>query len=398
MTGASCMSLFAIATFSPALLILAAILWGGVWAWLAAGFVTFLAFSLDRLTPEQIENTDPQAEFPAGTPLLIALGLAHIGLLAAGIWAVAGESGLTMTERGLIAAAISLFFGQISHPVAHELIHRSRRSLRFLGQLVYTTMLFGHHASAHLKVHHAHVGSRADPNSAPLGEGFYSFALRAWPQGFMAGLRAENRLRKGRSVWRHPYVFYLAGATLVAAGSLMLAGVPGLSALVVITLYAQLQILMSDYIQHYGLQRQVLADGRLEPVGPQHSWNAPHWFTSAMSLNAPRHSDHHVTPRRPYPALQLDEDKMPCLPYSLPIMAGIALVPPVWRRVMDPRCARWLPVWIDRAPVDARNIPPAVVAHAKPAGTTGAVLPDFAHAKDTPPPVPDPQRGNRQRR
>lgn len=391
------MVLFTLATFSPALLILAAILWGGIWAWFAAGFVTLLAFSLDRLTPEQLENADPLAEFPAGTPLLVTLGLTHMALLAAGIWAVGGDSGLTPIERGLIAAAISLFFGQISHPVAHELIHRSNRTLRALGKLIYTSMLFGHHASAHLKVHHVSVGSRADPNSAPLGEGFYSFALRAWPQGFMAGLRAETRLRKGRAIWRHPYVFYLTGAALVMSGAVMMAGVPGLSALIIINLYAQLQILMADYIQHYGLQRQMLADGRLEPVGPQHSWNAPHWFTSAMSLNAPRHSDHHVTPRRPYPALQLDEDKMPCLPYSLPIMAGIALAPPIWRRVMDPRCIRWLPLWIDQPAPDARNIPPAVLAHAKPGGADGPVLPEFAHAKDRSHLSSDPRRRDRDR-
>jgi alkane 1-monooxygenase len=32
---------------------------------------------------------------------------------------------------------------------------------------------------------------------------------------------------------------------------------------------------------------------------------------------------------------------MPKLPYSLPIMAVIALVPPLWRRVMDRRVAQW---------------------------------------------------------
>lgn len=391
------MMLFALATLSPAILILAAILWGGLWAWLAAGFVTFIAFSLDRLTPEQIGNADPQAEFPASATLLVAMAMAHLTLLAIGIPALGGEGGLTGLERGLIAIAISLFFGQISHPVAHELIHRTGRPLRLLGQVIYTSMLFGHHASAHLRVHHVHVGSKADPNSAPLGEGFYSFAVRAWPQGFLAGWRAENRLRRGHAPWRHPYPLYVSGAALTILAAFTVAGVPGLSALIMINLYAQLQILMSDYIQHYGLQRQALADGRLEPVGPQHSWNAPHWFTSAMSLNAPRHSDHHVAPRRPYPALQLDEDKMPCLPYSLPVMAGIALIPPIWRRIMDPRCARWLPVWIDRSPADTRNIPPAVVAHAKPGGTIGPALPDFAHAKAPLDHLRDPDRNNRRR-
>jgi alkane 1-monooxygenase len=85
----------------------------------------------------------------------------------------------------------------------------------------------------------------------------------------------------------------------------------------------------------------MLDDDKLEPVGPQHSWNTPHRFSGAMMLNAPRHSDHHTHPSKPYPALQLLEDKMPMLPYSLPMMAVIALMPPLWRRVMDPRVAHW---------------------------------------------------------
>ncbi len=393
------MILFALATLSPVLLILVAIGWGGIWAWIAVASVTILAFSLDRLTPEEIENVQPDMEFPASEPLLVLLGALHLSLLFAAVWAVGGDSGLPLLDRGLIGAATALYFGQISHPVGHELIHRPARALRLLGQVVYTSMLFGHHASAHLRVHHVNVGSAADPNSARLGEGFYGFALRAWPAGFIAGLRAENRLRRGRTAWRHPYFWYIVGALGFMGIAFGLAGVPGISALVLIGVYAQLQILMSDYVQHYGLQRHPMADGRLEPIGPQHSWNAPHWFTSAMSLNAPRHSDHHVSPSRPFPALQLDEDKMPCLPYSLPVMAGIALIPPLWRRVMDPRCVKWLPVWIERTETDTRNISPAVLSHAKSGGMALDDLASLAHVPDRTPSLPDTQqRGSPRRR
>lgn len=392
------MILFALATISPAVLILTAAFWGGFWAWLAAGFVTVIAFSLDRLTPEEIENADPAAEFPGSTYLLVALGLMHLALLPVSVWAVGGDSALNMVERGLIALSASMLFGQISHPVAHELIHKSPRALRVLGQVIYTSMLFGHHASAHLRVHHVNVGSSADPNSARLGEGFYGFAIRAWPEGFRAGLRAENRLRQGHAPWRHPYILYLSGAAAISVGCYSLAGIPGLSALLMINLYAQLQILMSDYVQHYGLRRHQLADGSLEPVGPQHSWNAPHWFTSAMTLNAPRHSDHHTAPSRPYPALQLDEEKMPCLPFSLPVMAGIALVPPFWRQVMDHRCARWQPVWRERQDPTARDISPAVLARAKYGSLHSGVLPELNHEEIHSDPVPDRQRDAAPRR
>ena len=60
-----------------------------------------------------------------------------------------------------------------------------------------------------------------------------------------------------------------------------------------------------------------------------------------MMLNAPRHADHHVHPARPYPELRLSPDgRAPLLPYSLPVMATLALVPPLWHKVMDKRLSR----------------------------------------------------------
>ena len=109
-----------------------------------------------------------------------------------------------------------------------------------------------------------------------------------------------------------------------------------------LSLHAQSQLLLSDYVQHYGLLRARLPDGRLEPVGDRHSWNAPHWFSGALMPNAPRHPDHHAHPSRPYPALRLpDPGTAPHLPYALPVCGMAALVPPLWRRMMDPHLQRW---------------------------------------------------------
>jgi alkane 1-monooxygenase len=79
-----------------------------------------------------------------------------------------------------------------------------------------------------------------------------------------------------------------------------------------------------------------LADGSYAPLTNRHSWNSPHWFSSLMMVNASRHSDHHAHPGRVYPALQLTDD-MPRLPYSLPAMGIVALIPPLWFKLMDKR-------------------------------------------------------------
>ncbi|MEB8389150.1 alkane 1-monooxygenase [Rhodobacteraceae bacterium KMM 6894] len=337
------MILFATATLTPAALIALAALWGGAWPALALGYMTVLVFALDRLVAHSIDNADPEAEFPGAQSLLVTLGLGHFALLGLSLWAVGGHAGLGTASQVMLGIAAGLVFGQIGHPVAHELIHRPSRALRLLGRLIYTSLLVGHHASAHLRVHHVHVASDGDPSTARLGEGFYRFVLRAGIGAFRAGFRAESDLlrRGGKSWLSHPYILYVGGGLAFVLVAYVLAGAGGVAAYLAMCVYAQMQILMSDYVQHYGLRRKTRPDGRLEPVGPRHSWNAPHWYSAALTLNAPRHSDHHVTPLRSYPALQLVPDQMPFLPYPLPMMAALSLVPVLWRLVMDHRARQW---------------------------------------------------------
>ena len=84
----------------------------------------------------------------------------------------------------------------------------------------------------------------------------------------------------------------------------------------------------------------LLDNGRYEPVGPHHSWNAPRGFSSYLMLNAPAHSEHHMHPDRPYERLD-PQAQVPTLPFSMPVMAMVAMIPSVWRRVMNPRVRRW---------------------------------------------------------
>jgi alkane 1-monooxygenase len=138
----------------------------------------------------------------------------------------------------------------------------------------------------------------------------------------------------------NPYAIYLGGAALALVTVLLLFGLDGLLAYLLLCAHAQLQLLLSDYVQHYGLLRQELPTGALEPAGPQHSWDAPHVFSGMMMLNAPRHADHHAHPARPYPELGLNPvTETPRLPHSLPVMATIALIPRLWHRIMDRRLA-----------------------------------------------------------
>ena len=371
------MTRFAVATLTPFFLIAWAVIVGGAWVWLALVYLTGIIFLLDHFGAEAARQMSDEVEFPASEWLLTALVLLHFTLLGLLLCSTLPAAGLDPGARIGVAIAIGLAWGQISHPTAHELIHARRPAARRLGRAIYTSLLAGHHASAHLRLHHVHVGTARDPNTPKRGEGFYRYAVRASRDAFLGGLREESRVHRG--AWlTHPYAFYIGGGLGLLLAVYALAGPAGAVTLFAVALHAQVQMLMSDYVQHYGLERQILPDGLPEPVGPQHAWNAPHFGSSALMLNATRHSHHHIDPRTPFPALDLNEQTMPMLPRPLPVMAALALCPPLWRNTMDPLCARWRHRdWHPRK--TAEKVQPV----RKQAGLTGQALPQSRHGYRT---------------
>ena len=91
-----------------------------------------------------------------------------------------------------------------------------------------------------------------------------------------------------------------------------------------------------NYLEHYGLERDEVKPGRFRRVEPIHSWSSPHRLTGWMLFGLPRHADHHARASRHYPILRHFEEA-PQLPLGYSGMILVALVPPVWRAVMDHR-------------------------------------------------------------
>jgi len=354
-------ALFAIATLAPLLPLVLGLLLGGWWVVAAALSMTVVVGGLDLLVRIALPATPEEVEFPAGPTLSVAIGVAQLGLICLAVACLAGP-GLTFAGKAVLLYTSTLWIGQVGNSNAHELIHRPQTWLRRFGTLLFVSVLYGHHASAHPKVHHRHVATPNDPATARLGESVYAYFPRAWIGGFRAGRAAERRLlesRYGAAWWKHdPYLFYAGGAVVFPAAALILFGPAGLLWYIVLSALSQMQLLISDYVQHYGLTRSIRDDGKPEPVGPAHSWNAPHWYSGAMMLQAPRHSDHHAHPARPFNHLSLPpKSEAPRLPYSLPIMGAIAMLPTLWRRVMDRRANRW------RTPLEPPTHPKALNEH-----------------------------------
>ncbi len=321
---------------------------GGSWAFVTLFYLTIFAFLADEslMASTDVNRHPGRVESLLADSVPVILGFAHLALLPIAILTVS-HGALGTGEKVMIFLAFGLFFGTISTANAHELIHRPDTIRHTLGKWIFTSLLFGHHTSAHLIVHHRHAATPNDPNSARLNEGVYRFFFRAWRGSFRAGLDGEiarlSYAGRGASHFANPYFFYCTGALVFLALSVALAGWFGLIIYVGFAGLAQTQLLLSDYVQHYGLERRILPSGKYEPVSIYHSWNAPHVFSSALMLNAPKHSDHHAHPTIRYSDLRSRASEgAPVLPYSLPVMSCLALSPKIWKRVMNPKVADWV--------------------------------------------------------
>ncbi|MDN5787205.1 alkane 1-monooxygenase [Pseudorhodobacter sp.] len=332
--------IFAVAALVPYVLILLGVTFGGFWSIAVLFYMAVLTAIMDQILRLAAPNSAEGSEFPAADGVLVLIACMHFTAFPLVVWAIAGNSGFATWEHVVLAIGAGQWFGQVANPCAHELIHRGNRGLYWLGVAIYASMLFGHHASAHRLVHHRFAATLDDPNTAREGESYYRFWLRAWVGSYMAGLRAETARRQGKGL--HPYAVYAAISVFCLCFGYVIGGWGGVLAWMALAIFGHSQLLLADYVQHYGLLRKTRSNGTPEPVSERHSWNAPHWFTSTLSLNAPRHSDHHAHPSRAYPALSLPEKgAAPYLPLPLAMCCNIALVPRLWYRVIAKPLNRW---------------------------------------------------------
>ncbi len=247
----------------------------------------------------------------------------------------------TLTELVGFTVSTGVSSGILGINVAHELIHRvNHRFEPLLGKIMLITVFYAHWGQEHVVGHHRYVATPEDPATARLGESYYAF----WPRTVIGGFKkawefAAARMEKqGRPVWHpgNPIVVLLVvqAALLVFVG--LFYGLPAAVFLVAQGIIAFSLLEIVNYIEHYGLSRQQIGNGRYEPVKPRHSWNSSNWLTNRFLFNLQRHSDHHYKPGRRYQLLR-HHDEGPQLPTGYAGMVVLAAIPPLWRYVVDRR-------------------------------------------------------------
>jgi alkane 1-monooxygenase len=228
--------------------------------------------------------------------------------------------------------------------LGHELGHKKNRADRIAAQVANSLVGYGHFCIEHNIGHHVHVATPEDCASARMGESIYRFVLREIPGAFRRGWGHEReRLAKlgTGTLSRHNDILWSWLLTLLIAAALI--GVFGwviAPFLVIHHFYAWYGLTQANYVEHYGLARQKLPNGRYEACRPRHSWNTNHIFSNLLTFHLQRHSDHHANALRPYQTLR-DFENLPRLPSGYPGSFGLAAVPPLWFKVMNPRVMKW---------------------------------------------------------
>lgn len=320
-------------------------LWlGGPFAFLTPLLVFVAVPLLDIGFGRDDRNLDPAAEARAKSrPLYSWILYAYLPVSVALMLALGHR--LTLADASLAEQAgwilgVALSVGGIGITVAHELVHRPSAVEQWIGKGILMTVLYMHFAIEHVRGHHALVATEEDPATARKGESVYGFLLPSIIGQLVSAWRLETRRLAKRSL----------GTWSLRNGMIQFALIQGLWLLTLawlfgpaflpaylLTAFLSFSLLeVVNYIEHYGLERGRDTDGRYERVDAHHSWNSDHVVSRALLFELTRHADHHAHASRPYPILRSLDDG-PQLPTGYPGMILLALVPPLWFRVMDAR-------------------------------------------------------------
>lgn len=275
-------------------------------------------------------------------PTLLAVPV-QLGVLAFSMVVFAGDPFGLVGEIGWLLSQ-GVVGGVLAINTAHELVHKESPVERGAGGVLLSSVGYHGFKIEHLRGHHVHVSTPADASSARYGQSLWHFLPRAFVRNNLNAWRLEAaRLRRaGHRVlsFRNEMVGWTALWLGFAAAAYLAAGPRGLAFFFLQGLLAGASLEVVNYIEHYGLERRRLPDGRYERTTHLHSWNSDYLVSNLLLFHLQRHSDHHESPRRRYQSLLHHADS-PQLPGGYASMFVLALCPPLWFRRIHPVLAQW---------------------------------------------------------
>jgi alkane 1-monooxygenase len=298
---------------------------------------------------EQMSNPNPEEERrflqSSGFDAMIYLAVAvHFFTLAAFFFYIEPSNEPWSDTLGK-TLAMGMMCGVFGINIGHELGHRVNKIEQFIAQLMLLTSQYTHFFIEHNEGHHRNVGTPGDPASAVKNEVLYVFVLRGMPRTYLAAWQIEKKRLE-----RKKMPFISLKNRMIRFSLMQLALMFGIF-IAFDTVYLLYYLLAAftgafllesiNYIEHYGLRRQKINEYRYEDPKPIHSWNSDFVIGRLVLFELTRHSDHHYDPSRKYQVLRSHEEA-PQLPGGYPSMVVLALFPPLWFKIMNPRVDKYM--------------------------------------------------------
>lgn len=261
-------------------------------------------------------------------------GLFLVAFFFWGVWFVLTKD---LSPLNLIPFSVifGLFAGCFNVTLAHDLLHSNHKFDTFLASLLLLFTNIPHLAVDHVYGHHRTVALKHDPSTAKVNQSFYSFffiAARSRLEGVylngygLPGYARKRIFKLGRRMLFLQIMVWVFLVFMVPKGEIAFVF------FIVQGFTAYLLYELINYIQHYGLSRKTTES----PVLQKHSWNCYYKYTNFILYMLPLHSLHHSA--KPEQKKAWNNLKGgPKMPYLYFVMIALAVVPPLWFKVMNKR-------------------------------------------------------------
>ncbi len=303
-----------------------------------------LAIGLDEINPlsgSESENMENDISYR----IMVLLSLpAFFALLLFGHWVFVSFD-LNFWQQAAWILSIGIFGSVFGINSAHELCHKTTKIEPLFSGILLSLVCYSTFKVEHIRGHHVHVSTPDDKSSSRLNQTVYNFLWGTFRSNFICAFRLEkNRLNKkglGAWHWRNELIWWqlLTLLWVILAGYFF--GSSGILFFFLQSFVAISFLEIINYVEHYGLERKRLKNGKYEAVTHKHSWNSSFLLTNLLLFQLQRHSDHHAYPKRRYQILRHFDDS-PQLPFGYATMILLSLIPPLWFSIMNPRVKKYL--------------------------------------------------------
>lgn len=229
--------------------------------------------------------------------------------------------------------SIGIILGSFGMNLGHELGHRKGLVNQLCAHLFWLPNLYMHFGIEHNLWHHKYVATDLDPASAPEGMSLYRF----WVTSVFGNIHTAWKVEQLR-IERNPAGKGFNKMIVIVLVELAYLGLVffifGLLAMMLAAAAAIIGFLLLEtvnYVEHYGLRRVKLANGRYEAQGAEHSWNSNHDIGRILLYELVRHPDHHMNAHKSYQTLE-SAPGSPQLPFGYPACVLLAFFPGVWKK------------------------------------------------------------------